>query len=101
MRYIVFFVLLFVSPVMAMEAQNDAARTHEQNVQEKIRQAPQMDNYCKSKLEYYKKKKAEYTAKLKKEENKGNTAMKIKLRYYSNQLEDWTDYCTKPRHETN
>jgi hypothetical protein len=94
MKYILIaFTFLFASSVFAM----DAASEHEQNVQQRLKETPEMSSWCKNRLEYYESKRKKYEGKVKEDPNRGWYQMK--LRYYNRQLKEWTDYCSKPKED--
>ena len=93
MRYIfIAIALLFAAPSFAANA---SQQQHEYNVQQKIKEAPEMSQYCVARLDYLKKKIKKYEDKLKQEDKSWYRA---KLNYYKQEYKDWVGYCTpKPK----
>lgn len=90
MKYFIIAIsLMLASPVFAMNATEE----HESNVQQKIKQAPEMSSYCVKRLAYLKKKIKKYEDKLKQADKSWYRA---KLDYYEKEYKDWTGYC-KPK----
>lgn len=92
MKYFIIAIsLMLASPVSAM----DAAKEHEENVRQQIKETPEISKYCIEREEYLKKKIKKYEDKLA-EADKG--WYRMKLRYYKEEYQDWKDYC-KPKPE--
>ena len=80
--------LLFASASFAM---NEVQQQYEQNIQQKIKEAPEMSKYCVARLDYLKRKIKKYEDLLKQEEK---SWYKAKLNYYKQEYKDWVGYCT-------
>lgn len=85
--FILAFSIMFASSIFAM----GVTEQHELNVQQKLKETPEMSNYCKNRLEYLQKKIKKWEGKLAKENNSWN---KAKVDYYRKEYKDWVGYCT-------
>lgn len=96
MKYIFLAVtLLFAMPSVAGIQLSEPLQKHENNVQQKIQEAPEMSKYCVARLDYLKRKIKKYEDLLKKEDKSWYRA---KLKYYKQEHKDWVGYCTpKPK----